>query len=137
MFSSFVGDDGFILIASRLDLRRVRLNSTHQDRLIADLKTVVGLDFDFADRNVYWSDVVSETIQRADVENGSDAEVIIKDDLDTPEGIAVDWINRKLYWTDAGTLRIEVADLNGGNRLSLVQSDLLKPRAIAVHPFIG
>ena len=118
-------------------MRRVRFNTTHQDLLKKKKKAVVGLDFDFEDGNVYWSDIVSETIQRADVKNGSDVEVIIKDDLDTPEGIAVDWINKKLYWTDAGTLRIEVADLNGGNRLSLVQSGLSKPRAIAVHPFIG
>lgn len=137
LFSSFLGDEGFILIASGIDLRRVRFNTTHQDPLIPDQRAVVGLDFDFDDGNVYWSDIRSETIQRADVENGSDVEVIIKEDLDTPEGIAVDWINKKLYWTDAGMLRIEVADLNGGNRLSLVQSDLLKPRAIAVHPFSG
>lgn len=137
LFSSFLGDEGFILISSRLDLRRVQFNTTRQDLLIPDQKAAVGLDFDFDDGNVYWSDVAGDTIQRADVENGSDVEVIIKEDLDTPEGIAVDWINKKLYWTDAGTLRIEVADLNGGNRLSLVQSDLLKPRAIAVHPFIG
>ena len=95
------------------------------------------MDVDFDDGNVYWSDIISETIQRADVENGSDVEVIIKEDLDTPEGIAVDWINKKLYWTDAGTLKIEVADFNGENRLSLVQSGLLKPRAIAVHPSLG
>ena len=105
--------------------------------MISDQKSAVGLDFDFAEGNIYWSDIENDTIKRADVENGSDVEVIIKEDVDTPEGIAVDWINKKLYWTDAGTLRIEVADLNGENRLSLVQSGLWKPRAIAVHPFIG
>jgi len=105
--------------------------------LISDQKVAVALDFDFDGGNIYWSEITSETIQRAEVKNGSDVEVIIKEDLSMPEGIAVDWINKKLYWTDSGTLRIEVADLNGENRLSLVQSGLLKPRAIAVHPFIG
>ena len=95
------------------------------------------MDFDFDEGKIYWSDVISDTILRADVKNGSDVEVIIKEDLNTPEGIAVDWINKKLYWTDAGALRIEVADVNGGNRLSLVQSGLVQPRAIAVHPLIG
>lgn len=105
--------------------------------MISDQKVAVALDFDLDEGNIYWSEITSETIQRADVKNGSDVEVIIKEDLSMPEGIAVDWINKKMYWTDSGTLRIEVADLNGENRLSLVQSDLLKPRAIAVHPSVG
>lgn len=137
MICSFLGDDGFILISTQSDIRRVRFNTTHQDPLIFDQKSAVGLDFDFDAGNIYWSDIVSETIQRADVENGSDVEVIIKENLDLPEGIAVDWINKKLYWTDTGTRRIEVADVNGGNRLSLIQSGLVNPRAIAVHPFLG
>ena len=136
-FSDFLADEGFILISRQYDIRRIRFITTHQDLLIRHQKVAVALDFDYDEGNIYWSDIVSETIQRAGVENGSDVEVIIKEDVDTPEGIAVDWINKKLYWTDAGTLRIEVADLNGENRLSLVQSDLWKPRAIAVHPFIG
>ena len=132
-----LGDEGFILISTQNDIRRVRFNTTHQDRLISDQQAAVGLDLDFNAGRIYWTEIASETIQRADVENGSDVEVIIKEDLNSPEGIAVDWINKKLYWTDSGTRRIEVADMNGGNRLRLVQSGLVQPRAIAVHPLIG
>ena len=132
-----LGDDGFILLSTRYEIRRVELNTTHSRRVISDLIDAVGLDFDFETGSIYWSDMAKDTIQRADVKNGSDVAVIIQDDLDSPEGITVDWINKKLYWTDSGTRRIEVADMNGGNRLSLVQSGLVQPRAIAVHPFIG
>lgn len=137
MTCSILGDDGVILLSTRYEIRRIELNTAHSWRVIFDQNDIVGMDFDFDAGNIYWSDVTRDTIQRAVVENGSDVEVIIKENLDLPEGITVDWINKKLYWTDSGTRRIEVADVNGGNRLSLIQSGLVNPRAIAVNPFLG
>ena len=135
MFS--LGDEGFILISNRNDISRVQLDTSLLTLVTSYPNSAVGLDFDFETGNIYWSDVKSETIQRAPVKNGSDVEVIVKGDVNTPEGIAVDWINKKLYWTDTGTERIEVADLEGGNRLVLIQSGLSEPRAIAVYPLLG
>ncbi|KAL9950472.1 hypothetical protein ACROYT_G042970 [Oculina patagonica] len=132
-----LGDEGFILFSTRFDIRRLRFNTSLMELIISGQKDAVGLDFDVDAGNIYWSDALSETIQRAPVKNSSHVEVILKDNLDTPDDIAVDWINKKLYWTDAGTKKIEVADLDGGNRLILVESGLVQPRAIAVHPFLG
>ena len=95
------------------------------------------MDFDFEQGNVYWSDVISNTIQRAPLVNSSNVTVVVRDRLNTSEGIALDWINRKLYWTDAAAGKIEVSDLDGKRRLPLVTSDLRNPRAIVVHPFAG
>ena len=122
----------------RYDIRRLRLNTSLLEAVIVGQKSAVGLDFDFDAGNIYWTDVVSNTIKRAPVKNGSHIEVILDENLDSSDGVAVDWINKKLYWTDAGNItRIEVADLDGGNRLSLIESGLENPRAIAVHPFLG
>ena len=122
-----------------MDIRRFQINTLTPEIFVSDQTNSIGLDFDFDTKHIYWSDVVNETIRRAPIDNGADVEVIIKGNLDIPEGLALDWINKKLYWTDADSKRpkIEVADLNGKNRLILIQEDLHKPRAIAVHPFDG
>ena len=86
---------------------------------------------------MYWSDVISNTIQRAPLVNSSNVTVVVENGLNTSEGIALDWINRKLYWTDGTANKIEVSDLDGKERLPLVTSDLENPRAIVVHPFAG
>ncbi len=132
-----LGNEGYILFSTRFDIRRLRFDTSLMELIISGQKGAIGLDFDFDTGNIYWSDALSDTIQRVPVKNSPHIEVVIKDNLDQPDDIAVDWINKKLYWTDAGTKRIEVADLDGGNRLVLVQLGLVQPRAIAVHPFLG
>ena len=125
------------MFATLLDIRSISLNSLSYEIAVPDQTRVVGLDFDFEQQNLYWSDVVANTIQRARKNSETSVEVIVQDDLDRPEGLAVDWINRKLYWVDSGTRKIEVSDLDGRNRLPLVTSGLDNPRAIVVHPFVG
>ena len=122
-----------------MDIRRFQIDTLAPKMLVSDQTYPIGLDFDFDTNHIYWSDMVNKTIRRAPIDNAADIEVIIKGNLDIPEGFALDWINKKLYWTDADSKRpkIEVADLNGKNRLILIQKDLHKPRAIAVHPFDG
>lgn len=62
-------------------------------------------------------------------------ETVIKDYLDLVDGIAFDWMNRKLYWTDGRRKVIEVADPEVKNsRLTLIDQNLSKPRAIVLHP---
>ena len=130
-------------MASRRVISRLQFNKSFSQPVISDQVVVRGLDFDFDSGIIYWSDVATLAIKRAPVKNGSDVEVIVQENLrlfaevQVVEGIAVDWINKKLYWTDTGNDRIEVADLNGGNRLILIQSGLLEPRAISVHPLLG
>ena len=134
---SFLGPKGSLIIANRQDIRRISLNSTGYEIVVPDQKSVVGLDFDFKQQNLYWSDVVADTIQKASLNNEASVEVIVQDDLEAPEGLAVDWINQKLYWVDSGTRKIEVSDLDGRNRLPLVTSGLKNARDIVVHPFVG
>ena len=58
-------------------------------------------------------------------------------DVHTPDGICVDWVGKKIYWSDGGYNMIEVAEFDGSNRLTLFNTGLDNPRAIAVDPLYG
>lgn len=100
-------------------------------------RAAIALDYDYLTDNVYWTDVITETIKTAPFSNGSAQKVIIKESLHTPDGLSIDFLNRKMYWTDTGTDVIEVADLDGRNRRVLVKTGLDEPRAIVVYPAFG
>jgi len=68
--------------------------------------------------------------------NGGEREPIIRHDSLGLEGIAIDWVGRKLYWLDRHAKHLDVAELDGTNRKTL-QSEIMDPRAIAVHPGAG
>ena len=46
------------------------------------------------------------------------------------DGIYIDSVAGKVFWTDFLNKRIDVADTNMRNRLSLVTTEIDKPRAI-------
>ena len=55
------------------------LNGDKSDRMIpiVGLKNAIGLDFDFSQRHLYWTDVTDDSISRISVD-GSGYEKIIK-----------------------------------------------------------
>ena len=55
----------------------------------------------------------------------------------TPEGLAVDWVGGNLYWCDPVHDTIEVSKLNGSYPTVLVNTDLDRPRSIAVDVRYG
>ena len=53
------------------------------------------------------------------------------------DGIAVDWIYNHIYWIDTEHQHIKMADLDGSLRKTLIDKDLVLPRALAVPPNAG
>lgn len=126
-----------LIFASRFDIRSFRIDGSDYRLVAGGLKGAVGLDFDYANNYVYWTDVAHETIHRARIDRYSSSEILIRD-LHTPDGISVDWIGRKLYWSDGGLKKIEVAELDGSNNMELLTvAGQSQPRAIVVDPNEG
>ena len=116
--------------------------------------TSIGIDVDCHERFLFWSDVTSKTIMKADYA-GQRVSAVVTSGLISPEGIAVDWLARNLYWTDSQLDRIEVAKLGDDYvdagwtrrhrrsdthlrpRKILVNTNLVNPRAIVVQPTRG
>uniref|UniRef100_A0A8P4KAA0 EGF-like domain-containing protein n=1 Tax=Dicentrarchus labrax TaxID=13489 RepID=A0A8P4KAA0_DICLA len=129
----------FLLFARRTDIRRVSFDTEDMsDDVIplADVRNAVALDWDAKDGYIYWTDVTTDSINRA-LWNGSKQEVVVDTSLESPAGLAIDWVTSKLYWTDAGTDRIEVSNADGSMRTVLIWENLDRPRDIVVDPVGG
>uniref|UniRef100_A0AAY4CH57 EGF-like domain-containing protein n=1 Tax=Denticeps clupeoides TaxID=299321 RepID=A0AAY4CH57_9TELE len=125
------GLDKFLLFARRTDIRRISFDTEDMsDDVIplADVRNSVALDWDDRDGHIYWTDVTTDSINRA-LWNGTN--------LESPAGLAIDWVTHKLYWTDAGTDRIEVSNADGSMRTVLIWENLDRPRDIVVDPIGG
>ncbi|KAI2662129.1 Low-density lipoprotein receptor-related protein 4 [Labeo rohita] len=118
--------DKFLLFARRTDIRRISFDN--EDKLddvipLADIRNAVALDWDSSERYIYWTDVTTDSINRAKWD-GSKQEVVVDTSLESPAGLAIDWLTHKLYWTDAGTDRIEVSNTDGSMRTVLIWENL-------------
>ncbi|KAF3832984.1 hypothetical protein F7725_026649 [Dissostichus mawsoni] len=133
------GLDKFLLFARRTDIRRISFDTEDMsDDVIplADVRNAVALDWDAKDGYIYWTDVTTDSINRA-LWNGTKQEVVVDTSLESPAGLAIDWVTHKLYWTDAGTDRIEVSNADGSMRTVLIWENLDRPRDIVVDPIGG
>ena len=66
-------------------------------------------------RNLYYTDFGHQYIVRMGMD-GSNSNIIVKENITWPNGIALDEPAKKIYWLDAKTRSIEQADLDGSNR---------------------
>lgn len=133
------GFDQFLIVAGTTQIRGYNFDSgSKKDAIVPVLGLIntVGVDFDVKEKMLYFTDVISHTIQRVKFD-GSNMEILVNRSLMNPDGLAVDWVGRNLYWTDGGHKSISVSKLNGSYRHTLIEKDLDKPRAIVVHPKIG
>ena len=131
-----LGRDLWLYFANGYEIRKKSLSNDVYDSAVKLLKGVVGFDFDIKNNRIYMTDVISETILSAKLDDPTSATTVIEN-VHTPDGIAVDWVTGKLYWTDTGYKTIEVAEINGTHNMDLVHIDLVQPRAIALDPFNG
>ena len=74
---------------------------------------------------------------RANLSNTQDEEHLVTYILDKADGMAVDWIYNHIYWIDATHKHVKIANLDGSLRKILIETDLVLPRAIVVHPNAG
>lgn len=127
-------------------IRRANLDGTRVEDLLtsglgvtdrpgAEVTFVPGIAVDPVAGKLYWTELTTATIRRADLD-GSGAEVLLdrSDGLDSPIGLALDLSRKKLYWTDQVARRIGRADLDGSSaeEVAGVADGLVRPRAIAI-----
>lgn len=133
----------FLLFAQRERICRYDLKKKELQELpIANLRNVITVDFDMHTNCVYFADIVTDTIGRQCLSNGSAQEILVSSDLASVEGLALDWISHTLYFVDGTRAKIELirTDINhfGRMRRTVLNSTVLtKPRGIALHPTSG
>lgn len=135
----------FLLLAQKDRIVRFDLANPGvlEELPIRGLKNVIAIEFDIHNNCVYWADIISDTISRQCLGNGTNqAEVLVETDLSSVEGMALDWVSNLLYFVDGMRQKIEVVrtDINYAGRMRhtiLGPNVLQKPRGIALHPQAG
>ena len=144
----------FLMFARRTDIRVISFDTAIHSNVILPLnglRSAIALDFDINQNQVFWSDVILDSISKFKMNSkrkhsplfiyffspGKEQKVIASNNLEIPTGLAVDWINEKVYWTDAGTDKIEVSNFDGSQRSVVIWSGMERPRDIVVDPSNG
>ncbi|GFQ74800.1 low-density lipoprotein receptor-related protein 6 [Trichonephila clavata] len=129
--------EAFLIFSRKENIRRISLESNRGDTIpISGVQEANALDYNINDDRIYWTDVISKSINRAFM-NGSAVEPVVEFGLNYPEGMAVDWIAQNLYWADMGLNRIEVSRLNGLHRKVLLYQNMDDPRSLVLDPAEG
>ena len=93
------------------------------------LLSVVGFSTSAAAaERIYWTDAVTRTIQRAELD-GSGVTTLIATGTD-PAGIALDLASGKIYWAEIGDGKIRRANLDGSGAQDIVVG--ITPVAVAI-----
>ena len=95
------------------------------------LNTTVGIDLDTVAGKLYWTDLLTGTIHRANLD-GTSVETIVSVGLLDPSYIDVDVTLGKIFWTDFGTTWVQRANLDGSSVENIVTSGLSIPTGIAL-----
>jgi len=129
----------YLLFTTKTSIKRISLESD----LYADvtlpldnLTNVVALDYHYGYQMLFYTDVQEGLLIRSHL-RGSNVTIVTSTDVRVAEGLAVDWMADNLYWTDTYFNKISVSRLNGSSRKTLINENLMEPRAIALHPALG
>lgn len=138
----------YLIYALETEIRGLGLFNSEQVpwKPITGLKRAIGVDFDYVDAKVFFSDIeekkvawfssVEERPRVVDLvrlANGSTP--VSARNISQPDGIAFDWTADTIYWSDKQLKQIVSVNINTGLRHVVAYSDA--PRAVVVHPCKG
>ncbi|XP_071943214.1 low-density lipoprotein receptor-related protein 2-like [Antedon mediterranea] len=125
----------YVIFSSGTSIYKTNLDGTNKREILQGVRAI-GLDVDYANDKVYWTDNTLDQIFRSDLTNPS-AEMIMDLGRSVPENVAVDWIGQKLYIVESISDRVFISELNGTGQSSLIISQLEQPRGLALDPTVG
>ncbi|XKL63596.1 hypothetical protein PGB90_005960 [Kerria lacca] len=130
----------YLVFATRTEIRSVSLDqqSTNMPfKPIGNLTNVVGIDFDYADNKLFftqirpWARIAS--LSSNDLPNSKITPILSRGI--NPEGISYDWTQKKIYWTDSSNNSIYAMNLDGSQLVMIARVE--RPRAIVLDPCNG
>ncbi|CAB1312135.1 unnamed protein product, partial [Coregonus sp. 'balchen'] len=134
------GLDEFLVFTTDYTMNSLRLDPSDHTSPYPTINlgyNVVALDFDFADKRIffthylYWTDWgIPAKIERATL-GGNFRVPIINTSLSQPNGLSIDYEERMLYWADASLDKIERSTLTGESR-QVIMRGVQYPYAMTV-----
>ncbi|XP_023179041.2 low-density lipoprotein receptor-like isoform X5 [Drosophila hydei] len=126
-----------LLLARRHDIRKIALDHMEMTSIVNNTKSATALDFVFRTGMIFWSDVTTQSIYKAPIDEGNEKTVVLKKSSVTSDGLAVDWIYNHVYYTDTHKCTIELTNFDGNMGKVLIEDALDIPRSIALDPIEG
>lgn len=126
-----------LLLARRHDIRKIALDHMEMTSIVNSTKAATALDFVFRTGMIFWSDVTTQSIYKAPIDEGNEKTVVLKQSSVTSDGLAVDWIYNHVYYTDTHKCTIELTNFEGSMGKVLIKDALDIPRSIALDPIEG
>ncbi|KAH8407013.1 hypothetical protein KR222_004148, partial [Zaprionus bogoriensis] len=126
-----------LLLARRHDIRKIALDHMEMTSIVNNTKSATALDFVFRTGMIFWSDVTTQSIYKAPIDEGNEKTVVLKQSSVTSDGLAVDWIYNHVYYTDTHKCTIEMTNFDGNLGKVLIEDALDIPRSIALDPIDG
>lgn len=132
--------DEYLVFSTRTEIRAINLNPGVTNvpfSPIVNLTNVVGIDFDYKDRKLFFTQIRPwARIAWMPSNPGSNPEIstVISRGIN-PEGIAYDWTQRKIYWSDSSNHSIYAMNLDGSDLVMIARVE--RPRAIVIDPCNG
>lgn len=128
----------YLIFTTRKEIRSVHLDPKVSGLPFppkVNLTNVVGLDFDYDEKRLYFTQIRPDgSISWIDINKPDDIHVIINKGIN-PEGVAYDWTNKKVYWTDSANRSIYSMNRDGSQIVMITRVE--RPRAIVVDPCQG
>ncbi|XP_059098508.1 very low-density lipoprotein receptor-like isoform X2 [Tigriopus californicus] len=127
-----------LLFAHKSDIRKISLDrGGAMSSIVNETRSSCAVDYVFKTGMIFWSDVMTQKIYKAPIDEGSKQEVVIDHNIVTADGLACDWVYSHLFWSDTGTNSIMMSDFGGKLLARVIKDDLEEPRSIAVYPEKG
>ena len=80
----------FILYSNRVSIRKLQIRGNagraRYSEIVRGLRNAIGVDFDWQEQRIYWTDVLTDKIQRAKFD-GSQIETVVSGGLISAEGL--------------------------------------------------
>ena len=108
----------YLVFATRTEIRSVSLDPkalSSPFAAITNLSNVVGLDFDFNDQRLLFTQIrpAARIAWLSTQSPAADNITLVRQGNVNPEGIAYDWTHQKIYWTDSANNTIYAMNLDG------------------------
>ncbi|CAF0958417.1 unnamed protein product, partial [Brachionus calyciflorus] len=108
-------------------------------RAITGLNRAIGIDFDYRDNFILFTDIRDGKIKSFQPDNPVIKDLLVNENMtrliSRPEGIAYDWVSDTIFYADNQLNQIRSYKISTRQSLIISYSD--SPRAIVVHPCKG
>ncbi|CAA9998006.1 unnamed protein product [Nesidiocoris tenuis] len=130
----------YLVFSTRTEIRAINLDPLATSvpfKPIGNLTNVVGIDFDYADNKLLFTQIrpwARIAWLPSNEPLSSKITPIISRGIN-PEGISYDWTQKKIYWTDSSNNSIYAMNMDGSDSVMIARVE--RPRAIVVDPCKG